>query len=76
MQSFRFLYFRESVLDHAEEVRVRDILEAIEKAAGKPSHLRAEVWSDRGRVGEIGVAPDSITSGRREGRSAGKRPEA
>jgi hypothetical protein len=57
MQTYRILYFRESVLDHSEEVRVRDVLEAIEKAAGKPPYLRAEVWSERGRVGEIGSAP-------------------
>lgn len=57
MQSFRILYFRESVLDHAEEVRVCDVLEAIEKASHKPAHLRVEVWSDKGRVGEIGPSP-------------------
>lgn len=55
MQTFRILYFRESMLEHAEEVRVRDVLEAIEKAAGKPGHLRAEIWSSKGRVGEIGT---------------------
>jgi hypothetical protein len=57
MQTFRILYFRENVLEHAEEIRVRDVLEAIEKASGKPAGLRAEVWSERGRVGEIGTSP-------------------
>lgn len=53
MQSFRILFFRESVLDHAEEVRVRDVLEAIERASDKAPELRAEVWSHNGRVGEV-----------------------
>lgn len=58
METFRILYFRESVLEHTEEVRVRDMLEAIEKATvGKPPQIRAEVWSTRGRLAEIGVAP-------------------
>lgn len=59
MQTFRILYFRESVLDHAEKVRVRDVLEAIEKASGKPPHLRAEVWTESARVGEVPRSPDA-----------------
>ena len=58
MQMFRILYFRESVLDHSEEVRARDVLEAIERASGKPPHVRAEVWAERGRVAEVGTSPD------------------
>ena len=58
MQRFRILYFRESVLDHAEEIHARDVLDAIEKATSKPPHLRSEVWSDERRVGEVGMAPD------------------
>ncbi len=57
MERFRILYFRESVLEHDEEVRVRDALEAIEQASSKPPHLRAEVWSERGRVAEIATSP-------------------
>ena len=53
MQSFRILYFRESVLEIAEEVTARDILEAIESASSKPHYLRAEIWSDKRRVGEV-----------------------
>ena len=53
MQKFRILYFKESVLKRAEDVRVRDVLEAIDKAASKPPELRAEVWSDQGRIGEV-----------------------
>jgi hypothetical protein len=57
MRNFRILYFHESVLDHTEKVKVRDVLEAIEKASGKPPHMRAEIWSDQGRVGEVPVSP-------------------
>ena len=57
MQRFRILYFRESVLEHSEEVQVRDVLDAIEKASGKAPDLRAEVWSGNGRVGEIDPSP-------------------
>lgn len=53
MQNFRILYFRNNVLDHAEEVQVRDVLDAIEMASTKPAALRAEVWSEEKRVGEI-----------------------
>ena len=62
MQRFRILYFRESVLDHAEEFRGRDILDAIERATSKPPHFRAEVWSDEKRVGEVGVAPALVAA--------------
>ena len=55
MQTFRILYFRENVLDHAEEFRARDLLDAVDKATKKPPHLRAEVWSGKNRVGEIGA---------------------
>ena len=55
MQSFRILYFHDSVLDHSEEIRARDVLEAIEKASGKPRHLRVEIWNESGRVAEIGL---------------------
>ena len=53
MQSFRILYFRESVLEASQEVVARDVLEAIENASRKPQHLRAEIWSDQRRVGEV-----------------------
>ena len=54
MQTFRILYCNENVLEHAEEVQARDVLEAIETASGKPRHLRVEVWAEKGRVAEIG----------------------
>ena len=54
MKTFRLLYFRESLLEKAEEVQARDLVEAVEKAAGQPDHIRVEVWSDKGRVGIIG----------------------
>ena len=57
MQTFRLLYFRESILERAQEVHVRDVLEAIELAAGQPSDIRIEIWSDKGRVGIIGPSP-------------------
>ena len=55
MQTFRLLYFRENVLEIAEEVRVRDLLEAIEKAAGQPPDARVELWYRR--VAIIGPSP-------------------
>ena len=54
MQTYRLLYFRESLLESAEEVRARDLLEAVQKAAGQPPEIRVEVWSDQRRVGVIG----------------------
>ena len=59
METFRILYFRESVLERAEEVEVRDVLEAIDKACDKPAEFTAEVWSENGRVGIVGPAPDA-----------------
>jgi hypothetical protein len=56
VQRFRLLYFRESVLEAAEEIEARDVLEAIERALGKPPHIRVEVWSDKGRAAEIGTS--------------------
>ena len=57
MQTFRILYFRDSILEHAEEVRLRDMLEAIDKASQKAPDLRAEVWSEEKRVGEVNAVP-------------------
>lgn len=57
MQDFKMLYFDQSVLEAAEEVRVRDVLEAIEKASEKPSHQRVEIWQDGRRVAEVGMSP-------------------
>lgn len=57
MQSFHLLYFRDSLLENAEEVRVRDLLEAVEKAAGQPPDVRVEVWLEHRRVGIIGPSP-------------------
>ena len=54
MQTFRFLYFRESVLEDAEEVQARDVVEAVAKAAGQPPEIRIELWLDHRRVGIIG----------------------
>ena len=54
VQKFRILYFNQDVLDHSEEVEVHDLLQAIETVSGKLPHLRAEIWSDKDCVGEIG----------------------
>ena len=59
MQSFRILYFRQNVVEHAEEVELRDVLEAIDQAARKPPEMHAEVWSDAGRVGVVPPAPNA-----------------
>jgi hypothetical protein len=54
VQTFLLLYFRDSVLEGASEVRVRDVLEAVQKAAGQPPGIRVEVWSGDRRVSVIG----------------------
>jgi hypothetical protein len=75
MQTFRLLYFRESILENAEEVRARDLLEAVEKAAGQPPDVRVEVWSDHRRVGIIGPSRAQMRRGEqcpRGGRLAGE----
>ena len=56
MQTFRILYFRESVLERSEEIQVCDVLEAIEAATGKRADLRAEVWSGEKRIAEVGTS--------------------
>jgi len=56
MRTFQILYFREAVLEQAEEIQARDVLEAIE-AAGKPPDLKVEIWFDHRRVAEIGPSP-------------------
>jgi hypothetical protein len=54
MPTFRLLYLRDSLLEHAEEVEVQDVLEAVQKASGSPQDVRVEIWSESGRVGIIG----------------------
>jgi hypothetical protein len=54
MPSFQLLYFDESMLEQAAEVEARDALEAVKQAAGRPSHLRAEIWSENRKVAVIG----------------------
>ena len=56
MQTFRILYFRESVLDHSEEVFARDVVEAVEQVTGTPPQLSAEIWSEQGKVGIVRAA--------------------
>jgi hypothetical protein len=53
---FRIFYFRDSVLDHAEEVEAGSVVDAVATIAGKPPEVRAEIWSDSGRVGIIGAS--------------------
>jgi len=54
MPRFQILYLRENVLDHTEEVDVRDLLDAIDRAMTKAPALTAEIRSDGGRVGLVG----------------------
>ena len=54
MPTFQILYLRESVLDHSEEVDVRDLLDAIDQAMTKAPDLTAEIRCDGGRVGLVG----------------------
>jgi hypothetical protein len=59
MPTFRIFYFRHNVLDDAEEVEARDVLEAVEKATMKRPEAKAEIWSDKGKVGIIGMSRDA-----------------
>lgn len=59
METFRILYFRDSVLEETETVDACDVLEAIERATGRLPELRAEIWSTKGKVGVVGP---SLTS--------------
>jgi hypothetical protein len=54
MKTFQLLYFRGSLLERAEEVRVGDVVEAVELGCGQPPDVRVEVWSNGTRVGVIG----------------------
>ena len=64
MPTFQILYFRESVLDHSEEVDVRDLLEAIDLAMMKTPDLAAEIRCNGTRVGMVGPSlnEDAIRS--------------
>ena len=57
MPLFRIYYFRDNVLEHGEEIELRSVLEAIERAADADPALRAEIWSAKGRVGIVGPSP-------------------
>ena len=56
MPTFQILYLRESVLDHSEEVELRDLLEAIDRAMTKAPDLTAEIRCDGTRVGLVGAS--------------------
>jgi hypothetical protein len=62
METFRLLYLRESILLQAQEVQGRDVLEALELAAGQPPDVRVEVWSEKGRVGIIRPSPNRLSA--------------
>jgi hypothetical protein len=64
MPTFQILYLRESVLDHSEEVEVRDLLEAIDLAMMKTPDLTAEIRCNGTRVGLVGpsLSEDAIRS--------------
>ena len=64
MPTFQILYLRESVLDHSEEVVVRDLLEAIDLAMMKSPDLTAEIRCNGTRVGLVGpsLSEDAIRS--------------
>jgi hypothetical protein len=57
MPTFQLLYFRGSVLEHGQEVEVRDVLEAVQETAGRPADLRVEIWSENRKVATIGSSP-------------------
>ena len=56
MPTFQILYLRESVLDHSEEVELRDLLEAIDRALTKAPDLTAEIRCDGTRVGLVAAS--------------------
>ena len=56
MPTFQIRYLRESVLDHSEEVELRDLLEAIDRALTKAPDLTAEIRCDGTRVGLVGAS--------------------
>jgi hypothetical protein len=60
LPSFRIFYFRQAVLDHVEEVEVRDVVDAARRASGEAPDLKAEIWSDKGKVGIIGASRNPV----------------
>jgi len=58
MPTFQILYLRESVLDHCEDVHVRDLLEAIDLAMMKSADLTAEIRCNGTRIGLVGPSLD------------------
>lgn len=42
--SYRIIYFRGPVLEKAEEVSTKDLVEATQIASSKHPHLTAEIW--------------------------------
>lgn len=62
MPTFQILYLRENVLDHTEELDVRDLLDAIDKAMTKSPGLTAEIRRHGGRVGLVGPSFDEGTA--------------
>jgi hypothetical protein len=47
---FRLLYMRSNRLDHWETFEAESPLDAVEKAAERPSDDVVELWSDQGRI--------------------------
>jgi hypothetical protein len=58
MPIFQILYLRDNVLVRSEDVDVRDLLDAIDKASDKAPDLTAEIRCDGVRVGLIGPSLD------------------
>ena len=54
MPTFQILYLCENVLDHSDEIEVRDLLDAIDTAMTKAPELTAEIRCNGGRVGLVG----------------------
>jgi hypothetical protein len=78
MPTFQILYFRESVLDHSEQVDVRDLLEAIDLAMMKAADLTAEIRLDGVRVGLVGpsLSEEAIRSAELAAGNPGRIPES
>jgi hypothetical protein len=47
---FRLLFMRSNRLDHWESIEADSALEAVERAAERPSDDVVELWSEQGRI--------------------------
>jgi len=69
MPSYRLLIFRASRLERWEEFEADSDRAAVEKAAGSPNDVLAELWSADGKIAIFRPSPSSsIYASRRPGK--------